>query len=343
MLPTGGAPSGGATPTGGTADSGGAPPTGGAVTGGAAPTGGMAGAAGVVNPDPSCESSGTAVTGAPCTMDCDVPCGFNEIGMKHCTCVDGAYESCPCSPPDDLPDMDWAPYCIEVIGGVPGAGGAGGAATVNGLVDDYDEQECDTLYEACITAETNDTPRGCLCLEDASSGTGLAWACGSTNNWFDRPPVGAGGAGGAGGGGPVVNPDPNCQSSGTAVTGAECTMDCDVPCGFSQIGMKHCTCVDGAYESCPCSPPDDFPDDLVTAPYCIDVIGGVPGAGGAGGMVNGLVDDYDETECDALYDACITAETNDTARGCLCLESTSTTTGFEWSCGSTNNWFGRPE
>ena len=142
-----------------------------------------------------------------------------------------------------------------------------------------------------------------------------------------------------------LNPDPSCESSGTARTGAECTMDCDVPCGFNQIGLKHCTCVDGAYESCPCSPPADFPADLVTAPYCIDVIGGVPGAGGAGGAgtVNGTVDDYDEQECSTLWDACITAEDNSTPRGCLCLDSTSSTTGFEWSCGSTNNWFDRPE
>jgi hypothetical protein len=79
---------------------------------------------------------------------------------------------------------------------------------------------------------------------------------------------------------------------------------------------------------------------LATAPNCDVVIAPVVAAAGATGT-NGLISDYDGLECTTKWDACITAETNDTPRGCLCLVSTSTASGFEWQCGSTNNWFGR--
>jgi hypothetical protein len=184
--------------------------SGGAVAGGSggrvAGSGGRVGGSGggTPNPDPSCSTT-NASSGAACTRDCDVPCGFNQLGGKHCTCEAGIYSQCPCSPPPGWAGAPTAGPCSAV-------GGDGTSASLTGL-------PCASQWQECIGSElpNGTTYRGCVCLPSLTAGAGLAWACGSTNKWFNPGSTG-GGSGGASGGGT----EPSCvwpSAAGTQALG----------------------------------------------------------------------------------------------------------------------------
>jgi hypothetical protein len=120
------------------------------------------------NPDPNCTTA-NARTGAACTRDCLIGCGFNGIGTKTCTCVSGAYSECPCPRPAGYMGAATAPYC----------------ATPDGTTTALKNMPCATEWDQCIGKDvvTGTTPQGCACLRDPAS-TMLLWACGSTNKWF---------------------------------------------------------------------------------------------------------------------------------------------------------------
>jgi hypothetical protein len=135
---------------------------GGSGTAGTASTG----AAGGSSNDASC-SSALAKTGAPCTTDCNIGCGFNAIGTKTCTCSGGFYSACPCPKPAAYMGAATAPYC-------PG----------DGMTAALKKMPCTKEWDECIGKDANTgTPAGCACLKDPTSNS-LVWACGSTNKWF---------------------------------------------------------------------------------------------------------------------------------------------------------------
>jgi len=116
--------------------------------------------------DMSC-SSALAKTGAPCTVDCNIGCGFNAIGTKTCTCSGGFYSACPCPKPAAYMGAATAPYC-------PG----------DGMTAALKKMPCTKECDECIGKDANTgTPAGCACMKDPTTNT-LIWACGSTNKWF---------------------------------------------------------------------------------------------------------------------------------------------------------------
>lgn len=272
------------------------------------------------NPDANCNTANSS-SDAECTTDCRVPCGFNGVGLKHCRCVDGRYESCPCPRPPP-----------SVFGGALSAGFCDGlTAKGSGMTRELDEQPCTSLWQECIARDPvqGDTPRGCVCMLNDQGA--LEWTCGSTNNWFSLETE-AGGVcqgsienvepGCAG-----VNCDPNCNSS-FAETGATCTQSCYVSCGFQRLGMKTCTCTSGTYSQCPCPRPEGYLG-APTAPRC------TLGDGNTAALV-GL-------PCMTEWEQCIGSDvvTGNTPRGCACLKNP-LNGELRWYCGSTNRWF-RPE
>jgi hypothetical protein len=263
-----------------------------------------------LNADPNCNTSSSS-TGATCSMDCRVPCGFDEMGLKVCTCTNGTYESCPCARPDEYQGAPTAEFCTQ---------GAG-------MTTDLDDLPCSTEWEQCIARDaTTGTPRGCVCKTSAETGA-MQWFCGSTNNWFSL--ASDSGDGICEGATPdptcfPVNPDPSCNST-NARSGSACSIDCRVACGFQNMGLKICTCEGGVYAQCPCPPPENYLG-APTAPACQ--------------TSDGTTEELDDTPCTTEWEQCIgtDAVTGNTPRGCACLTNRLTGT-LQWYCGSTNRWF----
>jgi hypothetical protein len=243
-----------------------------------------------------------------------VECGFDGIGLKICSCQGGTYESCPCARPAAYKGELTAGFCETTDG--------------SGLIDMLDDQPCTTEWEQCIGKDNvnGGTPRGCACMRNAST-SALQWYCGSTNNWFTlvqegqvlyactmNPPADTCEG---------VNLDPSCNST-NAKTGATCTKDCQLGCGFLRMGLKYCTCLNGAYTQCPCPKPDSYLG-AATAPLC-------PG--------DGLTANSDDQPCTTEWEQCIGTDmvTGSTPRGCACLKDPVGGT-LSWICGSTNKWF----
>jgi hypothetical protein len=265
-----------------------------------------------VNLDMSCSTADSS-TGSPCTRNCYVQCGFEGMGLKTCTCAGGVYESCPCPRPDNYLGATSATFCT--MG--------------DGLEDTYDETPCTTEWEQCITKDaTTSTPRGCVCLGDGNGG--LAWACGSTNNWFSLETGGATAVCQGAMPDPKcagINPDLNCNSS-RARSGESCTTDCLVPCGYQTMGLKTCSCAQGTYSQCPCPKPDEYLG-APTAPDCSTM-----------DSPDGSADALDDLPCTVEWAQCIGNDRVDgnTPRGCACMKHI-VTGNLQWFCGSTNRWF----
>ena len=127
--------------------------------------------------DPTCNSA-LAKTGAECTQDCEIPCGYADLGTKTCTCgADGTFSACPCPRPAAYKGGPTAPFCDDPENF--------SAATDTGLMDSLKGLECTEEFLQCIARDVadSDTPRGCVCLTHPIEGN-LQWYCGSTNKWF---------------------------------------------------------------------------------------------------------------------------------------------------------------
>lgn len=302
------------TPAGG-GGTGGAPP---AVPGGAGAGGGGLSCTGEnmdatcvgINTDASCNST-DASSGAACTKDCRLPCGFDEMSQKICTCTGGTYSSCPCARPDAYQGAPTAGFCTQGMG----------------LTSDLDEQACTVEWEQCIARDpVPGTPRGCVC-KMSSETNALQWFCGSTNNWFALESEG--GTGVCEGATPdptcyPVNEDPSCNTT-LARSGSACTKNCLVACGYASMGLKTCTCESGVYSSCPCPKPESYLG-AATAPPCASP--------------DGTAEALDDQPCTVEWDQCIGSDvvTGNTPRGCACMLNR-LTSALQWYCGSTNRWF----
>jgi hypothetical protein len=270
------------------------------------------------NPDRTCAPGNTdlncnttnASTDAACTIDCRVECGFNGTGLKHCSCVSGRYESCPCDRP--------ASY--------KGAPSAGFCTVGSGMTADLDETPCSTEWDQCIARDpVTGTPRGCACMKDDAGA--LQWFCGSTNNWFALQSETGGGICEGASPDPTcfpVNSDASCNST-NAKTGSACTRDCRVACGFQQYGLKICSCAGGVYSQCPCPKPDSY-QGAATAPPCQ--------------TPDGMTTALDDQPCTSEWAQCIGSDpvSGNTPRGCVCMTNRLSGT-LQWYCGSTNRWF----
>jgi hypothetical protein len=124
------------------------------------------------SPDPTCNTV-LAKTGALCTQDCSVACGFAGIGTKTCICSGGAFSACPCPRPPTFMGAPTAPLC----------------ATPDGTTTTLRNTPCATEWDECIGTDpvSGTTPQGCVCLVDATGA--LTWTCGSTNKWFSLDPT----------------------------------------------------------------------------------------------------------------------------------------------------------
>ncbi len=267
-----------------------------------------------INMDASCNTAESS-TGAACTGDCLVPCGFDQMGLKICTCLNGVYESCPCARPAEYKGAPTATFCTQG----------------EGMTAEYEEQPCTTEWEQCIARDpVTGTPQGCVCKTNSETSS-LEWFCGSTNNWFALES--ANGDGICEGATPditcdAVNPDASCISA-DARTGSSCTIDCRVGCGFQTMGLKYCTCAGGVYASCPCPKPENYLG-APTAPPCSQFA-----------SPDGTADALDDLPCTTEWDQCIGSEVSPgstTPRGCACITNR-ITNALQWYCGSTNRWF----
>lgn len=116
--------------------------------------------------------------------------------------------------------------------------------------------------------------------------------------------------------------NPYCDST-NAKAGDPCTVDCAIPCGFSGLGVKYCTCSGGSYWQCPCVPPDDW-KGAATAPCC--------------DTPDGTTTSLKDTPCHDEWAQCVGTDPNTgTPKGCACIKSP--LGGMYWRCGSTNHWF----
>lgn len=130
------------------------------------------------NMDKNCTST-NAKTGMSCTVDCTIPCGFQGLGTKVCTCVGGVYSACPCPAPPNWMGAATADYCDVVV-----------PTDTGGLAATLKSATCDTEWSECVgrDAVTGNTPQGCACLSNpATTPPTLQWYCGSTNKWFALP------------------------------------------------------------------------------------------------------------------------------------------------------------
>jgi hypothetical protein len=142
------------------------------VGGGVGGSAGSGGAGGTTtscsgSPDMNCTST-LAKTGQTCTVDCCLPCGYQGLGQKVCTCSAGVYTMCPCPRPAAYLGAATAPYC-------PG----------DGMTANIKNMPCTTEWQQCIGTDpvSGATPEGCVCLRNALTNT-LQWVCGTTNKWF---------------------------------------------------------------------------------------------------------------------------------------------------------------
>lgn len=123
--------------------------------------------------DENCTSA-NAKSGATCAVDCTIPCGFQRLGTKVCSCVGGVYVTCPCPAPPGWQGAATAPPCDVVV-----------PASASGLASALKNAPCDTEWAECVGREpfSGNTPQGCACLTNPATGK-LQWYCGSTNKWF---------------------------------------------------------------------------------------------------------------------------------------------------------------
>jgi hypothetical protein len=134
--------------------------------------GGMTGTTGAggsgSSTDPNCTST-NAKTGATCTVDCIIPCGYQGLGTKTCSCAAGVYSACPCPKPTTYAGAATAPYCT----------------TADGTTTTLKNTACTMEWQECIGKDlvSGTTPQGCACLRNAQTNA-LQWYCGSTNKWF---------------------------------------------------------------------------------------------------------------------------------------------------------------
>jgi hypothetical protein len=127
---------------------------------------------GPTNPNPSPDvncTSDHAKGGMACSMPCLTTCGFYDLGMKACDCVNGVFVSCHCPRPWDYQGSPVAPTCN----------------TSDGRTHWIDNTPCTERWAQCIGTDpvSGTNPRGCVCLTDPVNGK-LEWTCGSTNRWF---------------------------------------------------------------------------------------------------------------------------------------------------------------
>jgi hypothetical protein len=126
------------------------------------------------NPDVTC--TGGAKNGSICTIDCCYPaalptsCGIDKLGYRTCTCPNGVYEWCACTPPVAWPTLPAGGDCSPQGSSVAAPAGLGGAA-------------CTKEWTTCFTFDS----KGCVCLKDATTGR-LNLHCGSQGTWFLRVP-----------------------------------------------------------------------------------------------------------------------------------------------------------
>jgi hypothetical protein len=118
--------------------------------------------------DPNCTTT-LARSGASCTVDCTIPCGYMRLGTKVCSCVGDRYSMCVCARPSSFLGAARAPYC----------------PTADGTTAPLKNTPCTTEWEECIGKEPigGNTPQGCVCMTDPTVNA-LQWKCGSTNKWF---------------------------------------------------------------------------------------------------------------------------------------------------------------
>ena len=153
-------------------------------------------------PDPSCvdpklacsTTCASTSSGANCNADCDTQCGFASVGAKHCTCSNGTFSSCYCSPPADCapkPNGDGGvlpPAWWQCWGGASKAPSCFAYGAATGRTAELIGQACPKLFDECIGTDYNTgTPRGCACIPMTKfdDPTAPIWVCGSTNHWFD--------------------------------------------------------------------------------------------------------------------------------------------------------------
>jgi hypothetical protein len=124
-----------------------------------------------LNPDESCTTT-YAKTGAECSRDCQIGCGFQSLGTKYCSCSEGKYSQCPCPRPDTLMAPAEAPLCATY-------------GAEDGLTTGLKSRPCDEEWAACVGQDpvTGTTPQGCVCMQHEVTHA-LLWVCGSTNKWF---------------------------------------------------------------------------------------------------------------------------------------------------------------
>jgi hypothetical protein len=126
------------------------------------------------------------------------------------------------------------------------------------------------------------------------------------------------------GGSPGSN-DPNCYP-GLAVSGAECSEDCSVPCGLGELGTRTCTCTGGYYSSCHCPRPPGYLG-APTAPPC--------------DTPDGRALPLRHEPCNVEWAQCIGSDPVEGSipRGCACLKNPLNGDELTWFCGSTSRWF----
>ena len=253
-----------------------------------------------LNADPNCNTTNSS-TGATCGTDCRVPCGFDEMGLKVCTCTNGTYESCPCVRPDEYQGAPTAEFCTQ-----------GAGMTTDLMISSA--APSGTVYREMrrqghrVVASARPVAKQARCSGSADrrttgfrswseSGDGICEGAAPDPTCFP------------------VNPDPSCNST-NARSGSACSIDCRVACGFQKMGLKICTCEGGVYAQCPCPPPENYLG-APTAPPCQ--------------TSDGTTEELDDTPCSTEWEQCIgtDAVTGNTPRGCACLTNRLTGT-LQW-------------
>ncbi len=130
-----------------------------------------------IAPGGACASDCQSVSCArPCSEDCCVACGIDELGSKICVCPTPGlpYANCTCLPPAGMPaGLQGGPCSPQGYASVTvPATAPAGSISLRGM-------PCRALDLVCFTAEsTASSERGCICMAD-----GLMH-CGSVSHWF---------------------------------------------------------------------------------------------------------------------------------------------------------------
>jgi hypothetical protein len=128
-----------------------------------------------VNTDLSCNST-LAKKGAPCSVDCCIPCGINALGARLCTCTTDTYARCTCTPPPSWPTGLHGGACEPQGLSTSRTNTPPGEFSVRG-------QPCSQEWTVCLTSDgIASGGLGCICLK-AADGT-MTMNCGTVNSWF---------------------------------------------------------------------------------------------------------------------------------------------------------------